>query len=262
MTGYVTGPSATVSEDGLFVPADPRRLLDTRESGSITAGTARTLAIPVEGASAVAVNWAMVDAADDGWAAVAAAHTPWTGTSSLNVEHDGTAANLAVTAVSTAGVVARVSVSTDLVADLQGWFTGAAAQPVPLANEGISPFGDVVPAPHDGVQRRILFVGDSLGEQSLPWVVSGLPGWRVDSLVYGGTAACDWIDLAGDVAAATHPDLVVFTFVGNALTPCTGFLRGVPLLQGYLSDLDRLCAAVSPAPCVAVGQPVLAPWVA
>jgi hypothetical protein len=112
------------------------------------------------------------------------------------------------------------------------------------------------------VERRVLLVGDSLGEQSLPWVVSGLPGWRVDSLVYGGTAACDWVDLAGQVAAATHPDLVVFTFVGNALTPCTGFLSGVPLLQRYLADLDRLCAAVSPAPCVAVGQPVLAPWVA
>ena len=150
VTGWFTGESAADGDDGLFVPAHPLRLLDTRtEQPRVWPGGTREIPLPVQGAALVTNVTAV---APDAKAYVTGypAGTPQPGTSTVNTAHRGaTTANLAITPASDRGVAYFANRSTDLVVDLQGWFTGApvtATQPVP---------------PNTPPVPRVLMIGDS-----------------------------------------------------------------------------------------------------
>lgn len=150
LVGWFTGPSAPESADGLYVPAGPTRLLDTRVDGPrLFAGGTREIA-GVAGAQALVTNLTAVDADWRGHVTAYPAGRPLPPTSSVNQGyHDHTVANMAITVASDRGLAYRALSGTDLVVDLTGYFTGT---PV-AATEGIAANPDVPP--------RVLIVGDS-----------------------------------------------------------------------------------------------------
>jgi hypothetical protein len=138
--GWFTGASAPASDGGLFVPVTPTRLFDTRPSlrpaiGSYvrelsadTLDAAALLGTIRPNASAFVFNTTVTDSAAAGYLTAFPARTPQPPTSSLNWEATETVANLTVSPNSTATVGFFVSVTTELIADLTGYFTGT---PIP-----------------------------------------------------------------------------------------------------------------------------------
>ncbi|MCU1362073.1 MAG: hypothetical protein JWN99_3362 [Ilumatobacteraceae bacterium] len=121
--GYFTGASAASSEDGLFVPMTPTRLLDTRSGGAL--GVGESLLLPATGGVVVG-NIAMTDAARPGYATVYAAGTPLPATSSVNAMRTGqTVSNMAISRTSSAGMAIFSQQGSDFVFDQTGYFTGA-----------------------------------------------------------------------------------------------------------------------------------------
>ena len=151
LTGYFTGPSAQLSADGLFVATTPKRLVDTRllDTRVWTAGSVE-IPSPVPGASALATNITMTATDGPGFITAHEAGVRRGVVSAVNaIRRDHTIPNAAITPVSTRGIAVYASISTDLVVDLNGYFTGtptAATLPVPA---------------NDPVPRRVLMVGDS-----------------------------------------------------------------------------------------------------
>lgn len=144
VNGYFTGPSAPVSEAGLFMPAaSPTRLLDTRDgSTALVAGGVRSVAVPTGSAAAV-FNLTSVDG-NRGYV------TAWPGgsatrpvVSSLNSEGGGDiAANLVVVPAATSVQLYSQS-GTHLVVDLAGWFIAGTTQRPTMAltfDDGPGPF--------------------------------------------------------------------------------------------------------------------------
>ena len=113
-------------------------------------------------------------------------------------------------------------------------------------------------APRSGTRWTAVYLGDSISVTTADVLRAALPGWAVIARAFGGTAPCDWArpELA-DVFATVRPDVVVFSFIGNSMTACTGGRTGTALLDSYRLDLVRICLAAAPARCVAVGQPTL-----
>jgi GDSL-like Lipase/Acylhydrolase family len=130
--------------------------------------------------------------------------------------------------------------------------------PVSAPAGAISPYAGTHPGARssDGTWR-LLYVGDSLAWLTEQHLRSMLSGDVVDMMTFGGTAPCDWVGRVIDQAAVASADLVVISFLGNNLTPCTGNALGQPLLDAYQRDLSTMCAAVAPARCVLVGQPTV-----
>ncbi|MGD9701747.1 MAG: SGNH/GDSL hydrolase family protein [Acidimicrobiia bacterium] len=265
VTGWFTGGSAPLSSDGLFVPEVPVRLTDTREaSGRIPAGGARVIPIDVP-AAAVAVNWAIDRVGADGWLAAFPAGNPRPGVSTVNAGRSETVANFGIVPVSVAGISTISSMSADLVADRYGWFTGTPrAAPIALPRQDVAAFPAERPAPRNPDGRfTVLYVGDSMAWSTKDALSDDLAGWHFAQLTFGGSAPCDWNDgRARDLARLVAPDLVVFSFIGNNMTSCTGGAIGQALTDNYFVHLAEICDDVAPARCVAVGQPTLGPWVA
>ncbi len=137
---YVDDNTNTVHElttgRGLYHPLTPVRVLDTRTTHTpVVAGSPRTLTlagvdgIPA-GATAVAINVTAVNATTDGNVAVyPAGQAPATRTSQNQLRPGAAVANLANVALGSGGAV-TLSVShgsADLVVDVQGYYTDAAA---------------------------------------------------------------------------------------------------------------------------------------
>ena len=202
LLGYYT-PAATATA-GRFVslPA-PTRVFDTRGVSTFQPGEARTFAVPgAAGASAVAVNLTAVTGNPGYWqmypqgSAVPA-------TSNLNSPWgpNGIAANQAIVPVDAAGGVTIFSEGGgDLIIDLVGTFTGAAA---PSATDGL-----FVPmtSPTRIVDTRVAAL-NPLGGTTNPQ-----PGWRFEVPV-ATNAAVARTDVSAVVLNAT---------TANTLT--TGFL--------------------------------------
>lgn len=124
---------------------------------------------------------------------------------------------------------------------------------------GCSPATDTatsgVPAPID----RVVFIGDSLGEQSAPYLQPLVGSRTFIPHVFGGTAPCDWL---GKDLSVTPTSIAVITFIGNSSSVCMadgagGFLHGQALVDKYRSDMVGLVAQVrsSGAQVLTVGQP-------
>ncbi|MCB0967355.1 MAG: hypothetical protein KDB37_11010 [Ilumatobacter sp.] len=152
LAGWFTGPGAADSDVGLFVPADPSRMLDTRLEGRrLWQNGTIELPFPVAGASAAVTNLTVVAPDRTGHVTAFPARTPLPDTSSVNAAfRDQTVANMAITRVSTSGLAYRSHASTDLIVDLTGWFTGTPAASTTAAGSNQPP-----PPP------RVLLVGDS-----------------------------------------------------------------------------------------------------
>jgi hypothetical protein len=131
----VSGAFVPVAEPvaaGRFVPVTPRRVLDTRRSGQRGA-TDLVVPLPADipaDATALAVGVTAVDAASDGFMTVHAARAPRPDASAVNVDQlNRTRANVVFVPVDTAGFVVHRSMTTDVIVDVWGWFTGPSAVP-------------------------------------------------------------------------------------------------------------------------------------
>ncbi len=140
VAGWFTGASSPVGSDGLFVPATPRRLLDTRDRTALAPwnGSAFEFDIGSPGSpvSAVALNITATDPWEAGFVTAYPAGAVRPSTSSLNLVKVGqTIANHAITRVTNRGAAVFTQSGVHLVVDLAGWYLGVpgtASQPVPL----------------------------------------------------------------------------------------------------------------------------------
>ncbi len=140
VTAYITSAAATPGTDGLFVPINPTRVLDTRPegpigyTGGITPGAGSLVAvdttigstrIPVTGVSAVAANVTITQATAAGFVQAAASGTLVPGASSvLNANTVGqTIANAAVIPVTNVRMDLFAQSGGHLVTDIFGWYT-------------------------------------------------------------------------------------------------------------------------------------------
>jgi len=227
IAGFITGPKAPSSDKGLFVPIDPRRLLDTRlrRRREWPGGTA-TFALPstmAAKARTVAMNLTVTSAIGPGYFTAYAAQTPRRVVSSLNAIRAGqTVANHTFTNVSTAGVSCFTQSGAHIVADVTGWYTGG---PRAITT------GPVVDPPPPG--------------GPLPWVVQ-VPRFGLNQWVLGGDAnrvvdsgrTWHW---TGTGLAGQRSSIVLFghrTEAGGAYR-YQHYLRGGDLLHLYTSDGRR-----------------------
>ncbi len=181
LLGYFTGPSARATSEGLFVPADPFRLVDTRtatggprlwdKGGREFAVDTDALGAPGGGIAALAVNATVTATEDAGWLVLAAAGAPVAGTSSVNYPSAQlTVAHAAIVAASERGIQARTLAATHVVIDVTGWFTGGPAEAVEPP-----PLNDLPPP------RKVTIITDS-ALAGIRWNggLSGLQGFVVD----------------------------------------------------------------------------------
>ena len=139
--GYFTDASVAPGDDGLFVPVAPGRILDTRGGTKPAANATVTVAplgqrgVPVNGVAAVVTNLTATNAVDAGYVqalpgtTVADIGRP----SNLNIDHRGqTVANAAIANLGGGTFALHASVSTDLLADVSGYFTTATPPPTVL----------------------------------------------------------------------------------------------------------------------------------
>jgi hypothetical protein len=135
VTGYYTGPSSPLSEDGLFVPVAPQRILDTRSGpgpvGKLWPGWVVDAPVPADRlGAAIVANVTAVDGRDPGYFTVLPAGTPLVEVSNLNVNSRGqTIANHVITRVSTNGVMVYSQAGAHVLVDMAGWITGQPAFP-------------------------------------------------------------------------------------------------------------------------------------
>jgi len=135
---FIDAPSG--ASVGRFVPADPVRILDTRRTGQRGISELRVplpVGVPAD-ATAVAVNLTAVDAADVGFAGYLTAY-PAGGvrpdTSVVNTDgHNPTRANTVFLPVTPDGFVIFRFMTTDVLVDFWGWFTGPSA---PSSTDGL-----------------------------------------------------------------------------------------------------------------------------
>jgi 2',3'-cyclic-nucleotide 2'-phosphodiesterase (5'-nucleotidase family) len=126
--------AAATARQGRFRPVSSNRLLDTRRTAPVAAGSITDVVVGGRGgvpvsASAVVVNLTAAEMAEPGFVAAFTAGTAWAGTSNLNVDTEGgTAANLVTVKPSATGAIAVYSErATNLIVDVVGYYTGGDA---------------------------------------------------------------------------------------------------------------------------------------
>jgi hypothetical protein len=125
--GWFTGPSATDTSEGLFVPQAPQRVWDSRTTFDPlhAGGTIEKRLVPA-GAAAMVANVTAVDMTREGYFSVWPAGTRRPVVSSLNHRWPQPVAVLAVARTSTRGVSFYAhGGGAHVVVDLAGWFTGS-----------------------------------------------------------------------------------------------------------------------------------------
>ena len=236
--GYVATPNATPGAIGLFNPAVPSRILDTRNQtgGSTTLGPNSTITLPVagdgivpaSGAAAVVLNVTVTNPSAPSYLTVfPTGSRPLA--SNLNFIAGQTAPNRVIVPLASNGSISfyNASGSVDVVADIGGWFTDASNP-----NATGSRFAPVLPA-------RILDTRSTqqLGpNQTLPVAIAGsgpIPSAGVAGVVLNvtvtGPTASSYLTvwpggesrpLASDLnftAGQTVPNMVVVKVGANGL---------------------------------------------
>jgi hypothetical protein len=119
--------------------------------------------------------------------------------------------------------------------------------------------GWVDPAAH---ATRVVLVGDSLAQESAPYIAYLTAPKRFVPKYWGGTAPCDWADVN---LQANRSTVVVISFTGNSLTPCMsdgagGHLEHQAFVDEYRYDIGQLIdhARRAGARVLLVGQPMRA----
>ncbi len=211
LEGYVTGPGAPASTDGLFTPLVPTRVLDTRQNDPLPrlgAGSPATLpltgrgGLPATGVAAVLMNVTATAAAGPGFVTVFPGGGSLPLASNLNVSGAGqTIPNLVLGSLGPTGSVGLYSQSgTDLVVDVAGWFSGP---PVANPTPGLPPDAELTNS------FRVIYALPS-DVAADPAIVSGIPheidlvaGWFAGQTgghqprfyAPGGTLALDTVNL-------------------------------------------------------------------
>ncbi len=195
--GYITGPSSKASTAGLFIPIDPRRLLDTRRRGRrVWPGGTATFGLPTgmaQRARAVAMNLTVTSSIGAGYFTPYAAQTPRRVVSALNVSRPGqTIANHTFSKVSPAGVACYSQSGAHIIADVTGWYTGGpgpvtVGPPVDPPPPG-GPIPWLVQIPRLGVTHWV-FDGDANrivdSGHTWHWTGTGLVGQGSNIVLFG-----------------------------------------------------------------------------
>ncbi len=139
--GYFTGASSPASGDGLFVPLDPTRALDTRRGGTLASGT--TIEVPATRRGLAQVfNLTTTQARGPGYVTAFPAGHDRPDTSNVNAPSAGIdVANLAITGLSNRGIGLYSAVGEHLIVDVTGYFTGTPldAPNPPTSNPPVPP---------------------------------------------------------------------------------------------------------------------------
>jgi len=105
----------------------------------------------------------------------------------------------------------------------------------------------------------VAIIGDSLAQETEPYLRLLLDPTPLVNNSFGGTAPCDWLDKDLKVDDSS---IAVISFTGNSATPCMAdvagqFPEGQALLDRYRADLGALVAKVlaTGAKVLLVGQP-------
>ena len=163
VTGWFTGATAASTTDGLFLPSNPTRLLDSRNSFVMPTWGGSTLEFPVYGppgqVSAVALNVTGTQSMLAGFVTAFPAGVSRPTASNLNVDTwDQTIANHAIVRASNRGVSLFTQSGLHLIADLNGWYLGppTAAVLAPPVNPFYGPAtGRQVTAPSIGMSIAV-----------------------------------------------------------------------------------------------------------
>ncbi len=131
VTGYFTGPYAARDTAGLFVPAPPERVLDTRSvdrnplGSGVRPEAGWTVVVPTGSYAAVVANVTIVDATRPGYVTAYPAGTTRPATSSLNADRAGqTIANHVTIPLGENGLALYTQSGGDLLVDVSGFYTG------------------------------------------------------------------------------------------------------------------------------------------
>jgi sortase (surface protein transpeptidase) len=204
VAGWFTGTgSGAAGIDGLFVPTDPIRMLDSRNiqpyaSSGMAPLNGSTLEFGTgRGASdvaAIALNITALDPWNVGYLTAYPAGLARPNTSNLNITaFNQVIANHAIVRVSTRGVALYAPAGAHMIADVAGWFLGnpaVATQPVPANNK---------PTPNAARQLSIPLLGKLLGVRT---------GSNLDAIADLGYAAAfgDQLNVAqkGNVMLFAH----------------------------------------------------------
>jgi hypothetical protein len=115
-----------------------------------------------------------------------------------------------------------------------------------------------------GGDTRVLVVGDSLVAQATPYLKRAFAKddhLKVQVKALAGSATCDWFATLPKLRKSLHPDVVVASFSGNALSPCMKHADGTALddaeyVAKYTEDTRRMMAFFPDARIYLVGAPV------
>ena len=164
VAGWFTGASAAKSTDGLFVPTNPIRVLDTRAASVMPPWGGSTFEFssgtPFEGqTAAAAMNITITDPLYFGFITAYPAGVERPLVSNLNVtEFDQIIANHAVVRLGTRGVSVYTQKGTHLVADVTGWYLGApdvSTLPTPVNPSLEATFAQAISAPAAGLRTSV-----------------------------------------------------------------------------------------------------------
>lgn len=133
VTGYFTGPTSPAGTNGLFVPVNPQRILDTRQPGQIGRlwpnwiVESRVPGASGTSASSIVTNLTGVQSRGRGYLTMAAARQAIPGTSNLNfAAPDWVVPNHVITPVTRShGVQVYSNSGAHVVIDLMGYYVGA-----------------------------------------------------------------------------------------------------------------------------------------
>ncbi len=134
VVGYYTSDSSAASEDGLFVPVDPVRLIDTRVPGGEVGKLwpawvveVRPPASVASRASAVVANVTGVESRGAGFLTVTGARQPVTLTSNVNFSapHQVVPNHVITPVTATYGLQVYSSHGAHVIVDMAGYFTGS-----------------------------------------------------------------------------------------------------------------------------------------
>ena len=217
VSGYITGPADEEREEGLFVPIDAVRLLDSRRQSDVAVaggkrrlwpGWTRPFKIPngalgfptalngVVRVAGVAMNVTSTATMGPGFMTVLPAQTRRRETSNLNISRAGqTVSNHVISQASTAGIECYSLSGGHVVCDVAGWYIGspqattqgAPADPAPPA----APLNWALSVPDMGLSNWV--EADGAGGkavvdrgQSWHWTNTGLVGEMGASIVAFG----------------------------------------------------------------------------
>jgi hypothetical protein len=259
VTGYITGSAAVSDDDGLFVPIEPTRVMDTRRAADFSRsgkkrlwpGWTRSFELPNNTGGfgqrsqmkGVVMNATLVTALNLGFVTVLPAQTARREVSNLNAARVGhIVANHVISQVSVNGVEMFAHCGGDVIADVAGWYVGP-PKPTTLSNPAFdpapptAPFNWVLSVPRMGVQNWVIpntVSGDPVVDSgnTWHWTHTGLIGAAGASIVVFGHRTSKGGPYRKQHELVSNDRLYVYTpdsrryeyrFVGEKLTGSSGF---------------------------------------